>query len=87
MQLDGIFLDEISSDLPDVGYYQQLRDYVHANERGRHREPWPTGDPGFERRLVRHVMDYATAADVLVPNPWDALATYWDAELELLRVP
>ena len=25
--------------------------------------------------------------DVLVPNPWDALATYWTDELDALRVP
>jgi hypothetical protein len=25
--------------------------------------------------------------DVLVPNPWDALPTYWSAELDALTLP
>jgi len=69
VQVDGIFLDEMSSDLPNVGYYQQLRDYVHAKDAGAlvianpgqpATQDTSSGASGFT------VMDYATAADVLV---------------------
>lgn len=153
VQVDGIFLDEMSSDLPDVGYYQELRDYVHAKDPNAlvianpgqpATQDTSGGSSGFT------VTDYATAADVLVtfegssggyaftyaapawadalpashfahlvhgaatssdmslaldlvrsrkagmvyvtddvlvPNPWDALATYFATERELLRLP
>ena len=151
--VDGIFLDEMSSDLPNVGYYQQLRDYVHAKDPSARviANPGVTatqdtsgGTSGFT------VQDYANAADVLVvfentgseyrtnysapawvntltarhfahlvhsesatadmtldvglaksrnagmlyvtddvlsPNPWDTLATYWSSEVSQLSLP
>lgn len=151
VQVDGIFLDEMSSDLPDVGYYQELRDYVHAKDANARvianpgqpaTQDTSGGSSGFT------VTDYATAADVLVtfegtaadyattyvapawadalpashfahlvhgdatgpdlslalartrkagmiyvtddvlvPNPWDALPSYFAAERDLLRLP
>lgn len=69
VQVDGIFLDEMSSDLPDVGYYRELRDYVKAKDADARVIANP-GQPatqdtsgglsGFTEA------DYATAADVLV---------------------
>jgi hypothetical protein len=154
VQVDGIFLDEMSSDLPDVGYYQQLRDYVHAKSASARvianpGQPATQDSSGGASGFT--VMDYATAADVLVtfegtgtdylflyqspawvdalpashfahlvhsqtdaadmstdldfarlrnvgmiyvtgdvlsPNPWDSLATYWLDELDSLhRLP
>jgi hypothetical protein len=69
VQVDGIFLDEMSSDLPDVGYYQELRDYVKAKAANARvianpgqpaTQDTSNGSSGFT------AMDYATAADVLV---------------------
>jgi hypothetical protein len=69
VQVDGIFLDEMSSDLPDVGYYQELRDYVHAKDANARVIANP-GQPGTQDTSGGAsgftVMDYATAADVLV---------------------
>ena len=69
VQVDGIFFDEMSSDLPDVGYYQALRDYVRAKDSSAlvianpgqaATQDTSGGLSGFT------VMDYATAADILV---------------------
>ncbi len=69
VQVDGIFLDEMSSDLPDVGYYQELRDYVKAKDADARVIANP-GQPGTQDTSGGSsgftVMDYATAADVLV---------------------
>lgn len=69
VQVDGIFLDEMSSDLPDVGYYQELRDYVKAKDANARVIANP-GQPGTQDTSGGSsgftVMDYATAADVLV---------------------
>jgi Spherulation-specific family 4 len=146
IQVDGVFLDEMSNDLADVGYYQELRDHVRAKDaRAR-----VVGNPGVAITFDSSggaagfsVADYAAAADTLVtfehdgneyrtnyaaptwlgdlpsshfahlvhgeaspvdmqadvalartrkagmlyvtddvlsPNPWDAIATYFDAE-------
>jgi hypothetical protein len=69
VQVDGIFLDEMSSDLLDVGYYQALRDYVHAKAVGARvianpGQPATQDSSGGASGFT--VMDYATAADVLV---------------------
>ncbi len=69
IQVDGIFFDEMSSDLPDVGYYQELRDYVKAKDANARVIANP-GQPGTQDTSGGSsgftVMDYATAADVLV---------------------
>ena len=69
VQVDGIFLDEMSSDLPDVGYYQELRDYVKAKDANARVIANP-GQPATQDTSGGlsgfTVMDYATAADVLV---------------------
>jgi len=69
VQVDGIFFDEMSSDLPNVGYYEELRDYVRAksatarvlaNPGIAQTQDSSAGASGFT------VADYARAADTLV---------------------
>ena len=69
IELDGVFLDEMSSDLPDVGYYQELRDYVKAKDAAARVIANP-GQPFIQDTSAGAsgftIADYATAADVLV---------------------
>ena len=68
VQIDGIFFDEMSNDLADVGYYQSLRDYV----RGHLANAIVVGNPGttFVNNETGQsqfsVNDYAEAADILM---------------------
>lgn len=68
VQIDGIFFDEMSNDLADVGYYLALRDYV----RGLLATAIVVGNPGTtfvnnpSGQTTWLVSDYAESADTLV---------------------
>ena len=65
--IDGIFFDEMSNDLADVGYYQGIRDYV----KGKSAAATVIANPGTSftnnpsGQATYSVADYAVAADVL----------------------
>jgi hypothetical protein len=67
-QVDGIFFDEMSNDLANVGYYQSISDYVHAKDSS----DLVISNPGTSfvndrsSRTRYSVLDYASSADVLV---------------------
>jgi hypothetical protein len=55
--LDGIFIDEMATDQADLGFYQQIYNYVHSLQSG-----WTVvGNPG-----TIPAQSYVTAADTLV---------------------
>ncbi|MCA9262196.1 MAG: hypothetical protein KDA60_00045 [Planctomycetales bacterium] len=66
--VDGIFIDEMSNDLADVGYYEAIRNYVKAKSAtatvimnpGTSYTNNPSGQTAY------NVDDYAQAADVLI---------------------
>ena len=66
--IDGIFFDEMSNDLADVGYYQETRDYV----RGKSANAQVIGNPGTSStrnpsgQMKFDVTDYVNSADTLV---------------------
>lgn len=68
VQIQGIFFDEMSNDLADVGYYQTLRDYVRNHAQA----AIVVGNPGTSfvnnpsGQSIWSVSDYAEAADTLV---------------------
>ena len=66
--IDGIFFDEMSNDLADVGYYQAIRDYVKTKVTTATVISNPgtsfTNNPSGQTTYT--VADYALAADVLV---------------------
>lgn len=68
VQIQGIFFDEMSNDLADVGYYQTLRDYV----RNQIQAAIVVGNPGTSfvnnpsGQTTWSVSDYAEAADTVV---------------------
>ena len=68
VQIQGIFFDEMSNDLADVGYYWTLRDYVRSLAGG----AVVVGNPGTSfvnnpsGQTAWSVSDYAEAADTLV---------------------
>lgn len=68
VQIEGIFFDEMSNDLADVGYYLTLRDYV----RGLAASAIVVGNPGTSfvnnstGQSTWSVSDYAESADTLV---------------------
>lgn len=68
VQIDGVFFDEMSNDLADVGYYSALRDYV----RGQLATAILVGNPGTTfvnnptGQTTWSVADYAESADTLV---------------------
>ena len=74
VQIQGIFFDEMSNDLADVGYYQTLRDHV----RGHAAMAGVVGNPGTSfvnnpsGQSIWSVSDYAEAADTLVTFESDA---------------
>ena len=74
VQIQGIFFDEMSNDLADVGYYQSLRDHV----RGHSPTAIVVGNPGTSfvnnpsGQSTWSVADYAETADTLVTFESDA---------------
>lgn len=68
VQILGIFFDEMSNDLADVGYYQTLRDHVRSHAQA----AIVIGNPGTSfannpsGQSTWSVSDYAEAADTLV---------------------
>lgn len=68
VQIQGIFFDEMSNDLADVGYYQTLRDYVRSQAPG----VIVVGNPGTSfvnnpsGQSTWSISDYAESADTLV---------------------
>jgi len=68
VQIQGIFFDEMSNDLADVGYYLTLRDYVRSHEI----TAIVVGNPGTSfvnnpsGQATWSVSDYAESADTLV---------------------
>lgn len=67
VQIQGIFFDEMSTDLADVGYYQTLRDYVRSFPQ----TDYVVGNPGTTSvdtsgQSPYTVSDYAETADILV---------------------
>ena len=67
VQIDGIFFDEMSNELQDVGYYEALRDYVRALDASAH----VIGNPGtsFVDTTTPSgwsISDYAESVDTLV---------------------
>lgn len=68
VQIEGIFFDEMSNDLADVGYYQTLRDYVRDIAAA----AIVVGNPGTSfvnnpsGQSTWSVSDYAESADTLV---------------------
>jgi phosphoribosyl-AMP cyclohydrolase len=67
-QVDGIFFDEMSNDLANVGYYQTISSYVHAKDIS----DLVISNPGTSFTNNRsslinfNVLDYANSADVLM---------------------
>ncbi len=74
VQIQGIFFDEMSNDLADVGYYQDLRDYVRSHDP----DARVVGNPGTSfinnpsGQSIFTVTDYAEAADTLVTFEFNA---------------
>ncbi|MEM6453944.1 MAG: spherulation-specific family 4 protein [Acidobacteriota bacterium] len=74
IQIDGIFFDEVSNDLANVGYYETLRDYV----RGYDPSARVVGNPGTafvnnpSGQTTFTISDYADMADTLVTFEVDA---------------
>ncbi|MEZ6132036.1 MAG: spherulation-specific family 4 protein [Planctomycetaceae bacterium] len=69
VQIDGIFFDEMSNDLADVGYYQTLRDHVRSKTGtktviGNPGTTFTTDSSGGSSGFT--VNDYANTADILV---------------------
>jgi len=68
VQVQGIFFDEMSNDLADVGYYHALRDHVRGFGPGN----LVAGNPGTtfvnnpSGQGLWSVTDYANSADILV---------------------
>lgn len=68
IQVDGIFFDEMSNDLADVGYYEDLRDYVRGKAVG----AMVVGNPGTtfvdnpSGQDQWTITDYGESADTLV---------------------
>lgn len=68
VQIEGIFFDEMSNDLADVGYYSALRDYVRSKAPG----TIVVGNPGTSfvnnpsGQSTWSISDYAESADTLV---------------------
>ncbi len=68
VQIQGIFFDEMSNDLADVGYYRTLRDHVRSHDQA----AIVVGNPGTSfvnnpsGQMTWSVSDYAEAADTLV---------------------
>ena len=80
VQVQGIFFDEMSNDLADVGYYQELRDHVRSHDPS----GIVVGNPGTtfvnnpSGQTLWTVSDYAESADTLVTFESDA-GTYHSA--------
>lgn len=76
VQVDGIFFDEMSNDLADVGYYEALRDHV----RGHVPAGLVVGNPGTtfvnnpSGQTTWTIADYAASADTLVTFEADRAA-------------
>lgn len=68
VQVDGIFFDEMSNDLADVGYYQQLSDYVNSREPAAKviANPGTTFTNNPSGQTTFSVMDYVQTADTLL---------------------
>ncbi len=68
VQVNGIFFDEMSNDLADVGYYQQIRDHVKSKDPTARVIANPgttfTNNPSMQTTFT--VTDYAESADTLV---------------------
>ena len=67
VQLDGIFIDEMSDDLADVGYYEELRDYVRSYDL----DAYVVGNPGTSFVDTTNpggntIDDYVNSVDTLV---------------------
>lgn len=67
VQVDGIFIDEMSDDLADVPYYEDLRDYVKAYDA----DAFVVGNPGTSFVDTANpggntIDDYAQSVDMLV---------------------
>lgn len=81
VRIDGIFFDEMSNDLADVGYYQDLRDHVRSYGAGFR----VVGNPGTSfvnnpsGQSTWTIADYVATADTLMVFESDAdeyLASY-----------
>lgn len=74
VQVQGIFFDEVSNDLANVGYYNTLRDHVRSHDS----EARVVGNPGTSfvnnpsGQSTWDASDYAESADVLVTYEFDA---------------
>lgn len=74
VQIQGLFFDEMSNDLADVGYYQTLRDYVRSHDSGAR----VVGNPGTSfvnnpsAQSTWTVSDYVASADTLVTFEFNA---------------
>lgn len=68
VQIQGIFFDEMSNDLAEVGYYQSLRDHVRGHDAGAR----VVGNPGTSftnnpsGQMTWTVDDYAESVDTLM---------------------
>ncbi|MEB3191784.1 MAG: glycoside hydrolase family 9 protein [Snowella sp.] len=67
-QIDGMFLDEMSNDLGDVGYYQQIRDYIKSKKSTAKiiGNPGTSSTQNTSGQLQFTVIDYANTVDTLV---------------------
>ena len=66
IEIAGIFLDEMSNFLADVGYYQQIRDYIRSKDTA----AWIFGNPGTS--FVNDNSGGKThAVGGLKPNAWE----------------
>jgi hypothetical protein len=68
--VEGIFFDEMSNDLANVGYYRQLRDYVQSLRPGMH----TFGNPGTS--FVANPTGQGTYSATDYVNTFDTLVTF-----------
>jgi hypothetical protein len=74
LRLGGIFFDEMSNDLADVGYYRALRDAVRQLDPG----AYLIGNPGLSETI--NPSQQATWTNADYATVFDSLVVYEDAE-------